>query len=56
MRRRVLGQTPRDSGDTRAHTDRPSKSEADQLVWTHVRQALQQTVAVGAASPYFAAA
>ena len=31
MRLRVFGQTPRDSGDTRAHTDRPRKSEADQV-------------------------
>jgi hypothetical protein len=26
------------------------------FVWTHVRQALQQTAAFGATSPYFAAA
>jgi hypothetical protein len=26
------------------------------FVWTHVRQALQQTAAVGACSPYFAVA
>jgi hypothetical protein len=26
------------------------------FVWTHVRQALQQTPAIGALSPYFAAA
>jgi hypothetical protein len=34
----------------------PAKARLIRFVWTHVRQALQQTVAVGAASPYFAAA
>jgi hypothetical protein len=40
---------------TPAVVSRPRASAA-RFVWTHVRQALQQTVAVGAASPYFAAA
>lgn len=33
----------------------PARPALRRLVVTHVRQALQQTVAVGAISPYFAA-
>jgi hypothetical protein len=34
----------------------PAIVTAIRFVWTQVRQALQQTAAVGACSPYFAAA
>jgi predicted glutamine amidotransferase len=31
----------------------PPSATPTRFVWTHVRQALQQTVAIGACSPYF---
>jgi hypothetical protein len=34
----------------------PARARLIKFVWTHVRQALQQAVAIGACSPYFAAA
>jgi hypothetical protein len=34
----------------------PASAAVSRFVWTQVRQALQQVVAVGASSPYFAAA